>query len=357
MRRIYIFSAAVVLIFCGCTVDLNELSSSSESSSENVFSQESDTDSHTDVFYTMDTDSESDTDTDTDTEIQVKAFDESRYLTMFVTGSSKIPLLPDAVPTSTTEVFLKYGEPVSIIQPDVMGYSFVYNSTLEKFGYIPKIYLTDYQEEASLGDVMYVKSPQATVYSDLQLSETAYISVQNDMLTVLAKRVDGNWRVMDKFDRVGYIDSSLLSDKKIKNESKKNESKKSKKNSSDSESKSTVSSKFVSSESVSSRERETETEITSSSEASSSEEPIAKGNYTGVGDPPEEYIVYVCDVDVDYLLLRAAPDRRADTIGEIYLDELIYVIDSSNYYWYVYAPKLGMYGYVTGDTDYLYPQE
>ena len=58
-----------------------------------------------------------------------------------------------------------------------------------------------------------------------------------------------------------------------------------------------------------------------------------------------------------YLSLRDAPNaEKSKTIGELYYEERVYVIDSSGDFWYVYAPSLGMYGYVTGDASYLYPE-
>ncbi len=349
MKKIYILFSAAAIILSGCTVDVNELANSSAPQPNEVSSVSSDSD-HTDVFYMLDSDTDSenssDQSSDTDSQSPPKAFDESKYLTMYVTGSSEIPLMADAVPTSKPTAFLQCGEGVSIVQPDVMDYSFVYSAALEEFGYIPRLYLTDYKEEACIGNVMYVKPSQADVYADTQFTETAYTTSQNDLLTVLAERVDGKWKVMDKYDRVGYIDKNLLSDKKVKKESSKAESKKTNdgRHEPDTESSSITASAQSSSK------------ANVSSEAVSSEEEIVGGNYSGKGDPPEEYTSYVCDVDVGYLSLRAAPDKRGKSIGEVYYEELIYVIDQSGDYWYVYVPSLSMYGYVTGDPNYLYPQ-
>ena len=345
MRKVCILCAALLLSLFGCTVDVNELANSSAGQSSVVSGSDSDREPHSDVFYTIDTDSDTETETDssTDTDTAVKAFDESKYLTMFVTGNSEIPLMPDAVPNSIPTDFLKCGDAVSIVQREIMEYSFVYSSSLEKFGYIPRIYLTDYKDESSIGEVMYVKPTQSDVYTDPQFVEIAYSVAKNDTLTVLAKRVDGKWRVMDKFDRVGYIDSNLLSSKRVKDKEEKK-----KNNSSVSESAPVDLNAPVVQSTVSSEN--------SSSEAASSEEELVGGKYSGVGDAPDEYTVYVCDVDVGYLSLRAAPDKRGKSIGSVYYEDLIYVIDTDGDYWYVYVPKIGMYGYVTGDPNYLYPQ-
>lgn len=341
----------MAVLLGGCTVDVNSLANVSSAQS----SVSSDTDSETrSAFYKNDTDSAadtsktSDTDTSSDTDTQTaSAFDESKYLPMFVSGAAKIQLYSDALYGSDIVGELNCGDRVSVVRRDVMEYCFVYSADLSAFGYVRKENLADYLEETTIGDVFYVKPASAQVYSDIAFTESLETVSMNDMLTVIVKRADGKWRVADKEGKIGYIDKSLLSEKRVKNESSKAES--SKKTSSKAESSKAIS-KAESSKIVSSREASRAV-----SSAASSEETVS-GLYTGTGQPPEEYETYIIDVDVGYLSLRAKPSADSKTIGELYLDERVYAIDTSGDYWYIYSPKLGKYGYVTGDLNYLYPE-
>ena len=331
----------------GCTVDVNSLAQSSAQS----VSSGSDTDSHTDVFYKNDdtdsdtqTDIQTDTQTDTDTASDPAAFDESKYLTMFVSGSAKVSLTADALENSKEVAGLKSGERVSVVRRDVQGYYFVYSPEHEQFGYIRPEYLADYLEEATVGDVYYIKPAQTQVYSDPQLTELLETAKQNDMFTVLVMRVDGHWRVQDKDLSVGYIDKGLLSKSKVTSESVNTSSKNT---SSKAESKT---------ESKAEKKTVSKAERAAASSSAPSEEAVS-GLYTGKADAPEEYTTYIVDVDVGYLSLRSAPSKSAKEIGELYYEERVFVVDTSGDYWYIYAPSLGMYGYVTGDPNYLYPAE
>ncbi len=338
------------LALSSCSVNVNEIVSSKPESKTSSVSTAADTDTHTDVFYTSDTDSASDTDTQTDTQTasEADAFDESKYLTMFVSGAAEIPLTADALYGSEEVGSLKSGDRVSVVRRDVMEYTFVYSHTLEKFGYVGTQYLADYLEETTIGEVWYVKPAKAQLYSDASLMEVLENVSMNDMLTVLVKRTDGKWRVCDKQGSVGYIDKGLLSEKKVKAES-------SSKSGSKSESK--ASSKTESkSESENESSAKSKTESRASSLAASSR--TVSGSYTGKGEPPESYTEYIVDVDVGYLSLRDVPSAdESELLGKLYYEDTVYVIDTTGGYWYVYSPTLGMYGYVTGDPDYLYPAD
>lgn len=338
------------LLLGGCKVDVNSLASS-QAAVKNASA--TDTEARSEVFYRNDTDTasqaEKTTDTassessETETDSDIAAFDESKYLTMFVSGGAKIPLTADALYGSEQVGELKCGDRVSVVRRDVMEYCFVYSAELAKFGYIRTEYLADYLEETTVGDVYYIKPAQAQVYSDIGFTETLETVSMNDMLTVIVKRTDGKWRVADKNGKIGYIDKGLLSEKRVSNASSKAASSK------------TVSSKTAStaSESASSK---TVSSKTVSSAVSSEEEKEESGLYTGKGSAPEEYTTYIVDVDVGYLSLRSSPSAKSKVIGELYYEERVYVLDTSGDYWYIYAPSLGMYGYVTGDYNYLYPE-
>lgn len=336
----------MILSSCSATVDVNSLAQAVSASHSSLPSESSDseTDSdHTDKFYTRDSETDTDIDTNTDSEetsdsdaAPAQAFDESKYLTMFVSGSAEIALSADALYGSKEIGAVKCGDRVSIVQRDVMEYCFVYSPTLEKFGYVLTDRLADYADETTPGEVYYVKPASAQIYADNGFTTPLETVSMNDMVTVIVKRTDGAWRVEDKSGRIGYIEKDLLSEKKVKLESK-------------TESKKNSDKKTVSSQTVSQAEKKTESTV-------ESEEKVVSGLYTGKGDAPDDYVPYIVDVDVGYLSLRAAPSAKAKTIGELYYEERVYAIDTTGDYWYIYAPNLGMYGYVTGDLNYLYPE-
>ena len=78
---------------------------------------------------------------------------------------------------------------------------------------------------------------------------------------------------------------------------------------------------------------------------------IGAGSYT---TPTPSYPTYTVRVASGYLALRTAKAYDyANEIGKLYTGDTVQVVDfSSGGYWYVYAPTLGLYGYV--NKDYLY---
>ena len=79
------------------------------------------------------------------------------------------------------------------------------------------------------------------------------------------------------------------------------------------------------------------------------------GSYpSGTAGPFAYYDTMTVGVASGYLALRTAKAYDAgNEIGKLYTGDTVQVIDSSDYqYWYVYAPRLGRYGFV--NRDYLY---
>ena len=353
---------AALLSLCvlgGCKIDVNELAA--ESSSENESSS---------PFYSApDTDTADDNETDTDVDVTVSEspetmssdvssqpmLDTSAYKTMYVTGAADIEIIEDAKDGSRVVGNISCGDSVSFINSVVTEYSFVYAEQLNAFGYIKDINLTDDYSETCTGEVYYVSSDSAPVYATQSAEAIVANLSKNDMVTVIAKLVSGNWRITDKSGSIGYISAAMLSEEKIvpKTVSSKSSSKSSSKTSSKSSSK--KENKTVSkAESV----YESKTESKSESQVESTVESIAEDlPYVGVGEAPaSSYQIYTVDVDLGYLALRGKPDSSTDNvIGELYYEEQVYVIDTEGEFWYVYAPTLGMYGFVKGDYNYLYP--
>lgn len=333
---------------CSCSVDVNELASSSSSD----VSSAADTDSEpiSDVFYSSEEDTESAIEIESKVESeQPVAFDESKYPAKYVSGSAEITLTADALYGSKEVGTLKSGEKVSVVNSDVTEYCFVYSASIEKFGYVRTVLLADSPEETTIGETKYIKPLTTIIYSDESMTAEKYTAVQNDIVTVIVKFNSGVCRIADKNGEIGYISADELSDKKIKEtpSSKAASSKQSKKKNQSS----TVSSEVSSTVS---------SEVSSAPESSgvSSKEETVSGLYTGKGEPPENYTVYIVDVDVGYLSLRDVPSAdKSKVIGELYYEDKVYILDTSGEFWYAYSPALGMYGYVTGNSDYLYPEE
>ena len=62
--------------------------------------------------------------------------------------------------------------------------------------------------------------------------------------------------------------------------------------------------------------------------------------------------VHYVSVSSGYLALRNAQSfDSSNEIGKLYNGDRVEVVDYSGTYWYVYAPTLGMYGYV--NSEYL----
>ena len=366
-----ILSALVTIgILGGCEIDVNEIVSniSQEESSSDAFYESSVSEENTDTDTDVDV---LDTDTQTDSEepeVSQLSFDTSAYKTMFVSGASAVEVFEDAKGSGAVVGVLTYGDSVSFIKSVVAdkndaenSMSFIYSETMGSFGYVKTANLVDLYDEVTYGQIYYISSDNAAFYADQSCTAVYGNLSKNDMVTVLAKLATGVWRVSNKSGTIGYIGSSFLSEEKI--EKKTTSSKSDKKTSSkatssqvESKAESRVESKVESQiesqvESLPESIAESKSESQTSSTTSSKKEPSA---YTGVGDPPSSYTLYTVDVDIGYLALRSDESDDPDSIiGELYYGEYVDVIDLSGAYWYVYSPSKGMYGFISGNSDYL----
>ena len=355
-----ILSALTVIgILGGCKIDVNEIVSKNSQSDissttfykSTVSEENTDTDTDTDIDV-------SDTDTQTDTEepeASQLSFDTSSYNTMFVTGASTVQVVEDAKGSGTVIGVLNYGESVSVIKSIVAdkndaegsSMSFIYSETLGNFGYIKTANLVDLYDEITYGQVYYVAVDNANFYTDQAGSAVLATLSKNDMVTILAKMSSGVWRAVNKSEEMGYINSGILSEQKI--EKKTTSSSKVTSSKTESKAESKVESKA---ESKVESKAESKVESKAESKVESKKEPSV---YTGLGDPPTSgYTTYTVDVDIGYLALRSDESSDPDSIiGELYYGEYVYVIDASGTYWYVYSPNKGMYGFISGNSEYL----
>ena len=381
---------AALAVLGGCSINVKELAG--EDSSAASSSKKSSSQTSSGAFYMSSSDTDKTSSTAASSEdgkenASSGAFDGSKYPVGYLTGESRVSVLKNAMSGSDEAGLLPYGEKVSIVRENEAGFSFIYSETLSSFGYVARENIAQSESEVTFGDLYYVKPAKADIYEDNSQTNALYSVKQNDILSVMAKCSDGIWRVKNVKDEVGYIDQTMLSKSKIKSESSKAESSKaesskaessksqsskaesskaqsskaesSKAQSSKAESSKAQSSKAESSKAESSKAQSSKAESSkaesSSSEISSEEEEIVSGKYSGAGEAPESYTEYIVDVDLGYLALRAAPSEKGKKIGELYYEEYIYIIDFDGDYWYAYAPSLGMYGYVTGNSEYMHP--
>ena len=359
-------SCALILLMCfaagmlsSCKIDVNKIASNSsltESSESSPFYQNEDTDfSETDTDTDVDVNYyDSEPETDSESGGNSSSLDMSNYPIAYVSGAFEVPLIEDLKDDSKSMGNLKCGDIVSIIHNTVTEQTFVYSEMLGKFGYVKKRNLVNYDSEISYGSIYYIKEDYTPVYSDENALTQMKSMNKNEAVTILGKLSTGLWRVEEKTGDVGYISSVLLSEEKIR-ESQKTKSEVSSK----SESKKTESKKVESqleSKLESKIESQFESKIESKIESQYESEPEVTVK-VGAGEAPYDgYTIYIVDVDLGYLALRSKPtEKTSAVIGELYYQEEVYVIDASGEYWYVYSPNLGMYGFVKGNYDYLYP--
>ena len=355
-------SCALILLMCfaagmlsSCKIDVNKIASNSsltESSESSPFYQNEDTDfSETDTDTDVDVNYyDSEPETDSESGGNSSSLDMSNYPIAYVSGAFEVPLIEDLKDDSKYMGNLKCGDIVSIIHNTVTEQTFVYSEMLGKFGYVKKRNLVNYDSEISYGSIYYIKEDYTPVYSDENALTQMKSMNKNEAVTILGKLSTGLWRVEEKTGDVGYISSVLLSEEKIR-KSQKTKSEVSSK----SESKKTESKK-VESQLESKIESQFESKIESKIESQYESEPEVTVK-VGAGEAPYDgYTIYIVDVDLGYLALRSKPtEKTSAVIGELYYQEEVYVIDASGEYWYVYSPNSGMYGFVKGNYDYLYP--
>lgn len=357
-RVFYLIISALVTVgmLSGCTIDVNELLEKSSVSSSSQVDSSSHSDKDTDTEKNTDTDSDdsesSETDTQTDTETDEPdsnfGIDTSNLQTLYITGLPSVPLLKDCSSGSDVLTNVSAGESVKFISDNGTGYWFVYYESTHSFGYVENIYIADEQSEVTSGENYYIKENKTALYSNIDRTEILKNLSKNSVVSVIAKDTSGYWLVRpNNSDTVGYVSAGMLSEEKITNKnntSSKTESKSESKTESKAESKieSVVESKT---ESKTESKSESKTESKTESNVSEAERII------GIGDAPtSKYNVYSVDVESGYLALRSEQNSGDYCIiGELYTGEEAYVIDSSGYYWYVYSPTLGMYGYANSE--------
>lgn len=330
-----------VSLLSGCEIDVNKIASqsSTENSSSNAFYEKEPPVKSENVQSDEASDNVESVVSQEET-VSEPAFDTSAYKTVYVTGAVTSSLTDDVKGQGKVLGTLQYGESLSFIKgvagsAEEDSVSFVYSESLGQFGYVKNIYLADTYEECCAGETYYVSDYSTPLYNDREGTYVIKKLSKNDKVTVIAKLAGTLWRVQTKSGTVGYVGSMLLSTERISKEKT-----------------SSVSSADTSS--VSSKEEMvpiTSSEVKNESSSVSSKSSL----YTGVGDAPTSgYTVYYVDVDIDYLALRCEENTKPESvIDELYYNDQVYVINSNGSFWYVYAPKCGKYGYISGNPDFL----
>lgn len=312
-----ISSAILMSALCGCKIDVNELLNTDSLSSSHASSiKQNDSDKSEASSEKVDTDTHAESEITTDSG---SSFDTSNYRTFYVTGASSVSLLDEGSSGGKVIAELSCGDSVILISDNGLGYAFVRYEPMGIFGYVDSLYLVADSSEVCSGETYYITGDKTPTYTDQYCSQERGTLDKNEEVTVTAKVTNGMWLIKTKESEFAYVSMYNLSEKKItdKPESSKNESK--------------------------------------SEENTESTAPESKTNdgerLIGTGDRPTSgYTVYAASVSSGYLALRSEQSfSESNEIGQLYNGDKIYVIDSGSYYWYVYAPKLGMYGYVNSE--------
>ncbi len=315
----YIVLSLLVSMICACTVgckiDVNKLASQhgvnnvSDTNSDvsSIISDNDDTESTEE--YTA-----SETYYDTDSSQTDASFDTSAYAVFYVSGAASVPIYENENGTKQSAI-LKSGDRTYLISSSVTGYTFVYSEALDGFGYVDSYFLTPDYSEVTKGETYYVTDDNTPAYSDKYCSSELFELNRNDAVSVMAKVSNGFWLICDKNGTYGYVSMYSLSEEKVK--------------------------------------KKTESKHESKAESKPEDTAPSDDRIIGFGDFPEtEYSVYNAAAETGYLALRSEKSSDASNIiGELYYGDEIYVIDTSDVYWYVYAPSLGMYGY--SDSRYI----
>lgn len=322
-----ISSLILTSALCGCEIDVNQLLNTNSQASSQTSSIKPNSSAESEVpSKDCDTDSQTDDEDETDSE---SSFDASNYSTFYVTGASTVSLLNEGNSNGEVLAEIPCGESVILISDDGLGYSFVRYDSTGVFGYINSLYLAADSSEVCSGEVYYITEDKTATFNDQYSSQEIGTLNKNDEVTVMTKVSNGMWLIQTKKSEFAYVSMFKLSEKKItdKPESHKNESK-------------------------------TESKVESKSESKvESKADENNDRIIGAGSKPTSgYTVYKANVSNGYLALRSDQSfSESNEIAPLNNGDEIYVIDSSSYYWYVYAPKFNMYGYV--NSEFVAPSE
>lgn len=229
----------------------------------------------------------------------------------YVTGvADTIKVRADATANGKVLTKLENGNTVTVEDKNSDPYWKIYIEAEEITGYIDRHYLTT--EAAAVTDpttYYVVNTPAYLSVVDSTSSDYKELERMNNgsTLTVLAKPAGDFWYVYANGSKIyGYVLSSYLS-----------------------------------------------TTAPTPSPSAAPAQTNSSQRVFGAGSPPSSYQgVYTTSVAKGYLALRNAKSfDSSNELGELYNGDQVYAIDTSETYWYVYAPSLGMYGYV--NSDYL----
>lgn len=194
---------------------------------------------------------------------------------------------------------LKNGTEVGLAATDDTAFWYVYVYSEETYGYVRQNYLTDDSAAVTAPATYYVSQDDTLeVYTDTAYTDVkARLSLGN-AVTVLAKPAGLYWYV-DAAGTYGYVRHAGLSTEKP--------------------------------------------------EVDPADDPFAAR--PGRGDAPTSSLgTYYVENVAYYLALRSEQAYDTDNeLGKLQNGESVEVISQDGEYWYVYSPRLGIYGYANGD--------
>ena len=243
----------------------------------------------------------------------------------YVTGvASEIHLYEKPEQNSLLAGDLKNGAVVRLLdQKDEMFWKVLTDKDVA--GYIDRHYLTDEKTAVTDPKTVYVSGVKntLTLYKQPNDMGESYGKLQEgDKATLLAKTKGEFWYAyVDSLKQYGYLKNKYLSEIK-------------------------PAAKVVTA-------TPTATPTPTPPAETPTPAPEQAEPYFGAGPAPSSYSTFYASVDSGYLALRNAKAFDASNeLGKIMNGEPVFVTQTPNeQYWYVYAPTLGMWGYV--NSDYL----
>lgn len=241
----------------------------------------------------------------------------------YVTGCKDVVKVREN-PNDESDVLTKLsnGEKISLIDKEEDEYWKVYIKAEEVIGYMPNYYLTNEKDAVTDPVTKYVniKDGNTVTIRSLPKEDASAVGIleRGQKVTLMADMAgDFDYIYSDNSKTYGYVKSSKLSSKKVKT-------------------------------AKTSEQPAATPQPTAQAQAQQGQDRVcgraaAPGTHLGQ---------YYASVQTGYLALRNAKAfDSANEIGKINNGDYVWAIDTSETYWYVYSPSLGMYGYT--NSSYL----
>lgn len=241
----------------------------------------------------------------------------------YVTGCKDVVKVREN-PDEESDVLTKLsnGEKISLIEKEEDEYWKIYIKSEDVIGYMPNYYLTNDKDAVAEPVTKYVniKEGKTATIRSLPKEDAAAVGIleRGQKVTLMADMSgDFDYIYAGNSKTYGYVESSKLSSKKVKT-------------------------------------ADTSTPAAATPQpAAPTQAAGAQNKVCGPAAAPATHLgQYYASVQTGYLALRNAKAfNSSNEIGKINNGDYVWAIDTSETYWYVYSPLLGMYGYT--NSSYL----